>query len=93
MADTYLAQHEVSNDDTLSALALKYYGSATKEMWMLIYEANKDIIGPNPNILRPGILLKIPAKTALTGAVPPQADHPEATPRGAQSGKGRIDEI
>lgn len=59
---TYIAQHEVSPDDTLSGIALKYYGSAIKDMWMIIYEANKDVIGPNPNILKPGIVLKIPPK-------------------------------
>lgn len=68
MAENYIAQHEVNNDDTLSGLALHYYGSAAKELWMLIYEANKDVIGPNPNILRPGIVIKIPPKTDLSAS-------------------------
>ncbi len=62
MAD--LAKHTVGPNDTLSALALKYYGNASQEMWMKIYEANKDVIGPNPNVLRPGIVLNIPEKDA-----------------------------
>ncbi len=56
----FLAEHTVTSDDTLSALALHFYGSAEREKWMLIYEANKDVIGDNPAILRPGIVLKIP---------------------------------
>ncbi len=56
----FMAEHTVTNDDTLSALALHFYGSAEREKWMLIYEANKDVIGDNPAILRPGIVLKIP---------------------------------
>ncbi len=60
----YLAQHTVGPDDTLSHIALKYYGSAAQEKWMLIYEANKAVIGPDPNKLRPGIVLNIPSGEA-----------------------------
>lgn len=55
-----IAQHTVAPNETLSHLALKYYGSAIKEKWMLIYEANKHIIGDNPNIIRVGQVLNIP---------------------------------
>ncbi len=55
-----LRKHVVKSDETLSHIALKYYGSAIKEKWMIIYEANKDVIGDNPNIIRPGIELVIP---------------------------------
>lgn len=44
MADTYT----VKAGDTLSGIALHFYGSAIKDKWMKIYEANKDVIGPNP---------------------------------------------
>jgi nucleoid-associated protein YgaU len=53
-------EHTVAKDETLSHIALKYYGSATKEKWMVIYEANKDVIGDNPNVIVPGQVLKIP---------------------------------
>ncbi len=56
----YIAEHTLAPDETLSHLALKYYGSAVKEKWMVIYEANKDVIGDNPNHVRPGTVLKIP---------------------------------
>ena len=54
------AVHTVAKDETLSHIALKYYGSAIKEKWMIIYEANKDVIGDNPNIIVPGQVLEIP---------------------------------
>ena len=52
--------HTVAADETLSHIALKYYGSAAKEKWMIIYEANKELIGDNPNIIRRGMELFIP---------------------------------
>lgn len=57
---TYIAEHTVAADETLSHIALKYYGSAVKEKWMIIYEANKAVIGNNPGRIRPGQVLKIP---------------------------------
>lgn len=52
--------HVMTDKETLSHLALKYYGHATKKYWMLIYNANEAAIGPNPNQVRPGTELKIP---------------------------------
>ena len=57
----FIAEHTLAADETLSHLALKYYGHATPPYWKLIYEANKDLIGDNPNRVRPGSVLKIPA--------------------------------
>ncbi len=55
-----LAEHTVAAGETLSHIALKYYGSAVKEKWMAIYEANREVIGENPNLIKPGQVLKIP---------------------------------
>ena len=55
-----LAEHTVASGDTLSGLAAKYYGSAARENWMAIYEANKDEIGDNPSLIRVGQVLQIP---------------------------------
>jgi nucleoid-associated protein YgaU len=52
--------HVKTDKETLSHLALKYYGHATKKYWMLNYKANEAAIGPNPNQVRPGTELKIP---------------------------------
>jgi nucleoid-associated protein YgaU len=57
----FIAEHTLAADETLSHLALKYYGHATPPYWKLIYEANKALIGDNPNRVRPGMALKIPA--------------------------------
>lgn len=56
----YMAEHEVAGGETLSAIALKYYKSAAREKWMAIYEANKDVIGDNPGLIKVGQVLKIP---------------------------------
>jgi nucleoid-associated protein YgaU len=53
-------KHVVQSGETLSHLALKYYGSAIKDKWMIIYEANKAVIGDNPNKVRVGTELVIP---------------------------------
>jgi nucleoid-associated protein YgaU len=55
-----IAEHKVGPDQTLSHISLKYYGSAAEPYWRLIYEANKDVIGANPGMIRPGMMLKIP---------------------------------
>jgi nucleoid-associated protein YgaU len=60
-APEVIAEHTVGGGDTLSHIALEYYGSATKPYWMVIYEANKALIGDDPNRLKRGITLKIPA--------------------------------
>jgi len=58
----FIAEYTVEEGDTLSGIALKYYGSATKELWMVIYNANKTVIGDDPNLIKPGQALKIPEK-------------------------------
>lgn len=57
-----IAEHTLKADETLSHLALKYYGSAYEPYWRVIYEANKELIGPNPARVRPGMVIKIPVK-------------------------------
>ena len=56
----YIGEHTVAAGDSMSAIAQKYYGSAAKEKWMAIYEANKDLMGDNPTLIHPGQTLKIP---------------------------------
>jgi nucleoid-associated protein YgaU len=56
----HLAEHTVVAGDTLSGIALKYYGSGTRDNWMRIYEANKEIIGADPGLIRVGQVFKIP---------------------------------
>jgi len=52
--------HKLTSEETLSHLSLKYYGHATKPYWMVIYEANKDVVGDNPNLIHRGMMIEIP---------------------------------
>ena len=51
-------KHVVVSGDTLSGIAKKYYNDAGK--YLAIYEANKEIIGDNPDLIQPGMELIIP---------------------------------
>mgnify|MGYP000846294888 FL=1 len=55
-----LKKHTVTKDDTLSSIALKYYGHATEKYWKIIYNFNKKTIGDDPNKIKPGMELVIP---------------------------------
>ena len=57
---TAITEHTVAAGDTLTHIAQKYYKSAERDKWMAIYEANKDIIGDNPSLIRVGQVLQIP---------------------------------
>jgi nucleoid-associated protein YgaU len=59
----FMAEHTVKSGETLSGIAAKYYGSGTHENWLRIYQANKGVIGDNPDIIKPGQVLKIPEKS------------------------------
>jgi nucleoid-associated protein YgaU len=54
------AWHVVAAGDTPSTITQKYYGSTEPAKWTAIYEINKTAIGPDPNQLRPGMVLRIP---------------------------------
>ena len=54
--DTYT----VKEGDTLSVIAKKIYGDESD--YQKIYDANKDLIGPNPDLIKPGQELTIPPK-------------------------------
>lgn len=51
-------QHTVKSGETLSHISLHYYKTANR--WKEIYEANKAVIGDNPNKIYPGQVLVIP---------------------------------
>ena len=60
VAPIFIAEHTLTADETLSHLALKYYGHATPAYWQVIYQANKELIGDNPNRVRLGMVIKVP---------------------------------
>jgi nucleoid-associated protein YgaU len=55
-------RHTVAAGETLSDISLKYYKTANR--WKEIYEANKDVIGDNHNLIKPGQELVIPETQA-----------------------------
>lgn len=59
-APKYIAEHMVKVGETLTHISLKYYGTVEKAYWQLIYNNNKEVIGPNMELMQAGITLKIP---------------------------------
>jgi len=59
-------EYKVSEGENLWVIAKKVYGDPTK--WILIYEHNKDVI-EDPQVIRPGTLLKIPMLEGSGGYV------------------------
>jgi nucleoid-associated protein YgaU len=53
-----LTQYTVRDGDTLTTIAQRHYGSSAQ--WQKIYEANRDVIGADPDRLRVGMKLRIP---------------------------------
>lgn len=51
--------YTVKSGDSLWKIASSLLGSGSK--WQKIYEANKSVIGGNPNLIRPGQVLTIPS--------------------------------
>lgn len=51
---TSVQTYTVKKGDTLSGIASKY-----RTTWQKIYDKNKDVIGDNPNLIKPGQVLKI----------------------------------
>lgn len=48
--------YTVKNGDNLSVIAARYHLSS----WNTLYDMNRDIIGANPNLIHPGLRLRIP---------------------------------
>jgi nucleoid-associated protein YgaU len=48
----------VKSGDSLSKIAKRVYGDARK--WRMIYEANREVVGPNPDLIHPGQKLVLP---------------------------------
>ena len=59
-----MARVRIEPGQRLTLIAEQYYGN--KVFWVYIYEHNKDQIGGNPNILRTGMEILVPAR-ALYG--------------------------
>jgi nucleoid-associated protein YgaU len=52
------SSYTVVEGDWLAKIAQRHYGDWHK--WTLIYAANRDVIGSNPNLIYPGQVLTLP---------------------------------
>jgi nucleoid-associated protein YgaU len=57
---TEASSYIVQAGDSLSAIASTVYGNSND--WHALYDANRDAIGDNPNLIRPGTELVVPQK-------------------------------
>lgn len=55
---TSMRTYIVKSGDSLSAIAQSEMGDAKR--WPELYAANKDAVGKNPDLIHPGLELKIP---------------------------------
>lgn len=75
--------YTVRSGDSLSKIAQREYGDPSR--WMEIYEANRDVLGNNPNMIYPGQQLTIPSNSASGGynnviiPTPPEPQPPQPT--------------
>jgi LysM repeat protein len=56
------ARYVVQPGDTLSGIAARL---AVRGGWPAIYAANRRLVGPDPNVIRPGTVLVLPGVPAL----------------------------
>lgn len=61
------ALYKVGADDTLGSIAQRHLGRASR--WAEIYEKNRDVV-PNPNNLKIGTVLRLPADASRLSVVP-----------------------
>src|SRR5437763_14600089 len=72
------ARYTVVSGDTLSAIAAAL---AVRGGWPALYAANRHVIGPDPDVIRPGIVLTVPRPAAPSPAAPgPAAPGPAGRP-------------
>ncbi len=56
--------YTVQQGDSLSSIAQQAYGDGN--LWQIIYQANTNVIGSDPNQLQPGMILSIPVNPGPT---------------------------
>jgi LysM repeat protein len=56
-----VSRYAVRPGDTLSGIAARF---AVRGGWPVLYAANRPLIGPDPNVIRPGTVLVLPGRMA-----------------------------
>lgn len=78
--------YTIVSGDWLSKIAQRFYGNAAK--WPLIYNANKDKLGPNPDLIYPGVTIKIPKDDGTTPQPPDNGGNAGTGPGGGTPNPG-----
>lgn len=74
--DTYT----VRSGDTLYGITKRATGNAAEDNWKPLYAANKAVIGPDPDLIFPGQVLKLPWATADADPATGSNDTPPPPP-------------
>jgi LysM repeat protein len=77
-------RYRVVPGDTLAAIAAML---AVRGGWQGLYAANRHVIGPDPNVIRPGAVLTVPRPAAPSPTAPRPAGRP-IPPPAAPAGTG-----
>ena len=85
------SNYTVQAGDTLWAIAQRAYNDA--EDWDTIYQANKQVIGGNPNLIYPGQVLHIPQNPDPNKTPVPTPPTPTPTPKQPPDDGGILDTI
>jgi LysM repeat protein len=72
------ARYTVAPGDTLAAIATTLVVTGG---WQRLYAANRQTIGPDPNVIRPGMVLNLPQLASATTA---RGQEPQAIPPGGR---------
>ncbi|MEM6333472.1 MAG: LysM peptidoglycan-binding domain-containing protein, partial [Planctomycetota bacterium] len=51
-------RHTIQSGENLSSISQRYYGQAGR--WRALFNANRDVLGNNPNAIRAGMVIVIP---------------------------------
>ena len=59
-------RYTVRKGDSLSLISGKFYQDVL--LWPIVYDANRSVVGSNPNLIQPGMRLGIPDISGLSSA-------------------------
>jgi LysM repeat protein len=80
------ARYTVATGDTLAGIAAMF---AVRGGWPALYAANRRVIGPDPDVIRAGIVLVIPRPAAPRALVPGPGRRLYQPPPSAPAGSGK----